>query len=130
MLNFATRLSADRYQLFWASVVNRLKEVLLIKCVLKQGYPVDICGTGVTFPKDAFLLRNATADRDPPILLSNAYRGLFPLGVRWLWPDVQPSSASVAEVIRGAVPPLPYMSLWCGALNKYTERKFRNKITI
>jgi hypothetical protein len=97
--NFATRLSADRYQLFWASLVNRLK-VLLIKFVLKQGYPVDSCGTGVRFVKDAFLLHEATADSDPPILLSNAYRGLFPLGVRWLGSDFEPSSASVAGVIR------------------------------
>jgi hypothetical protein len=79
VLNFATRLSADRYQLFWASVVNRLKEVLLIKFVLKQGYPVDSCGTGVRFPKDAFLLHNATADRNPPILHpARSYRRLFP----------------------------------------------------
>jgi len=88
VLNFATRLSADRYHLLWASVVNRLKEVLLIKFILKQGYPVHSCGTGVRFPKDAFLLHNATADRNPPILLSNAYRGLFLLGVRQLGPDV------------------------------------------
>jgi len=80
VLNFATRLTADGYQLFWASVLNRLKEVLLIKFVLKQGYPVDSCGNGVRFPKDTFLLHNATADSDPPILLSNTYRGLFPLG--------------------------------------------------
>jgi len=59
VLNFATRLSAGRYQPFWASVVNRLKEVLLIKFVLKQGFPVDSCGTGVRFPKDTFLLHNA-----------------------------------------------------------------------
>jgi hypothetical protein len=77
VLSFATRLSADRYQLFWASLVNRLKEVLLIKFVLKQGYPVNSCGTGVRFAKDAFLLHDAIADRDPPILLSNAYRGLL-----------------------------------------------------
>jgi len=90
MLNFATRLSADRCQLFWASAVNRLKEVLLVKFVLKQGYPVDSCGTGVRFPKDAFLLHSATVDGDPPILLSNAYRELFPLGVRRLGHDVEP----------------------------------------
>jgi len=50
VLKFATKLTADGYQLFWASVMNRLKEVLLIKFVLKQGYPVDSCGTGVRFP--------------------------------------------------------------------------------
>ena len=110
--------------------MNRLQEALLVKFALKQGYPVDSCGIGVKFPKDAFLLHNATADRDPPILLSNAYRGLFPLGVRRLGPDVEPSSASVAEVIRGATPPFPPMSSWCDALNKHNERKFRNKITI
>jgi len=80
--NFATRLTADVYQLFWASVANRLKEVLLIKFVLKQGYPADSCGTGVRFPKDAFLLHNDTADGDQPILVSNAYRGPFRFGVR------------------------------------------------
>jgi hypothetical protein len=44
----------------------------------------------------------------PPSLLSNGYRGLFPLEIKWPRREADRSFPTSAEVINaGAIPPLP-----------------------